>query len=117
VVQVCRERVVNGVRTSTTHYYLTNAGGSAAEFADWVRGHWGIENGLHWVLDVAFREDASRTRDRNAGANLAMMRKVAVSLLKRAATKGSVNTRRLMAAWDDDFLLQVLNGIPQAHSA
>ncbi len=117
VVQVCRERVVDGVRTSTTHYYLTNAGGSAAEFAGWVRGHWGIENRLHWVLDVAFREDQSRTRDRNAGANLALMRRVAVSLLKRAATKGSVQTRRLMAAWDDDFLLQVLNGIPEAHSA
>jgi predicted transposase YbfD/YdcC len=117
VVQVCRERVVGGVRTSTTHYYLTNAGGSAAEFAEWVRGHWGIENGLHWVLDVAFGEDASRTRELNAGANLAMMRRVAVSLLKRAATKGSVQTRRLMAAWDDDFLLQVLNGMPEAHSA
>jgi predicted transposase YbfD/YdcC len=117
VVQVCRERVVGGVRTSTTHYYLTNAGGSAAEFAEWVRGHWGIENQLHWVLDVAFREDASRTRDLNAGANLAMMRRVAVSLLKRAATKGSVNTRRLIAAWDDDFLLQVLNGITPEHSA
>ena len=91
VVQVCRERVVDGVRASTTHYYLTNAGGSAAEFAEWVRGHWGIENGLHWVLDVAFREDQSRTRDLNAGANLAMMRRVAVSLLKRATTKGSVH--------------------------
>jgi predicted transposase YbfD/YdcC len=117
VVQVCRERVVDGVRTNTTHYYLTNAGGSAAEFADWVRGHWGIENELHWVLDVAFREDASRTRDLNAGANLALLRRVAVSLLKRAATKGSVQTRRLMAAWDDDFLLQVLNGITPEHSA
>ena len=117
VVQVYRERVVNGVRTSSTHYDLTNAGGTATEFAEWVRGHWGIENELHWVLDVAFREDASRTRDPNAGANLALLRRVAVSLLKRATTKGSVQTRRLMAAWDDDFLLQVLNAITPEHSA
>jgi hypothetical protein len=75
---------------------------------------------LHWVLDVAFREDESRTRDLNAGANLALLRRVAVSLLKRAQAKGSIQSRRLMAAWDDEFLLQVLQvlqGIPVAHSA
>jgi predicted transposase YbfD/YdcC len=117
VVLVGRERAVRGVNASTTHYYLTSHAGPAAELAGWVRGHWGIENGLHWVLDVAFREDASRTRDLNAGANLALLRRVAVSLLKRAKAKGSVQTRRLMAAWDDEFLLQVLQGIPTAHSA
>jgi predicted transposase YbfD/YdcC len=117
VVQVGRERRVGEVNASTAHYYLTSHAGTAAEMAEWVRGHWGIENELHWVLDVAFREDASRTRDINAGANLAMLRRVAVSLLKRAATKGSIQTRRLMAAWDDEFLLQVLQGIPANHSA
>ena len=117
VVQVGREREVGGQRTSTTHYYLTSYAGTAAEIAGWVRGHWEIENGLHWVLDIAFREDASRTRDPNAGANLALLRRVAVSLLKRAATKGSLQTRRMMAAWDDEFLLQVLQGIPASHSA
>ena len=111
VVQVNRERVVGGVRTSTSHYYLTSYAGTAAEIAAFVRGHWGIENGLHWVLDVVFREDRSRIREGNAGANLAMVRRAAVSLLQRAPGKGSGVTKRLKAGWDDDYLLQVLQGI------
>jgi predicted transposase YbfD/YdcC len=117
VVLVGREREVKGVNTSTAHYYLTSHAGTAAELAESIRGHWKIENGLHWVLDVAFREDHSRTQDLNAGGNLAWLRRVAVSLLKRVKAKGSINTRRLMAAWDDDFLLKVLHEIPAAHSA
>jgi predicted transposase YbfD/YdcC len=117
VVLVGREREVKGVNTSTAHYYLTSHAGTAAELAGLIRSHWEIENGLHWILDVAFREDESRTRDLNAGANLALLRRVAVSLLKRVKAKGSIQTRRLMAAWDDDFLLQVLQGIPADHSA
>src|SRR5207245_230738 len=58
VVQVSREREVAGRNTSTTHFYVTSYAGTAAEIAGWVRGHWGIENGLHWVLDVVFGEDA-----------------------------------------------------------
>jgi predicted transposase YbfD/YdcC len=111
VVQVNRERVANGARETTTHYYVTSHPGTAAELAGYVRGHWGIENGLHWVLDVAFREDESRTRAGHAGANLGMLRRVAVSLLKRAGDHGSIQTRRLMAAWDDDYLFTVLQGI------
>jgi predicted transposase YbfD/YdcC len=111
VVQVNREREVAGERAVTTHYYLTSYAGKAAEFARWVRGHWDIENGLHWVLDVVFREDRSRIRRENAGANLAMIRRVAVSLLGRAPGKGSGVTKRLKAGWDENYLLQVLQGI------
>jgi predicted transposase YbfD/YdcC len=111
VVQVNREREVDGQRAETTHYYLTSYTGTAAELGRRVRGHWGIENGLHWVLDVVFREDRSRVREGNAGANLAMIRRVAVSLLRRAPGKGSGVTKRLKAGWDDDYLLQVLQGI------
>ena len=117
VVLVGREREVGGTNTSTAHYYLTSHAGTAAELGGLVRGHWGIENALHWVLDVAFREDESRTRDLNAGANLALLRRVAVSLLKRAPAEGSIQTRRLMAAWDDEFLRKVLQGIPVENSA
>lgn len=112
VVQVNREREVGEERTCTTHYYLTSYAGTAAEVAAFVRGHWGIENGLHWVLDVVFREDDSRVREGHAGANLAMLRRVAISLLKRAPGKGTTPTKRLKAGWDDDYLLQVLQGIP-----
>ena len=96
----------------TSHYYIASHDGTAAEFARWARGHWGIENGLHWVLDVVFREDRSRIRAENAGANLALIRRVAVSLLRRAPGKGSGVTKRLKAGWDDSYLLQVLQGIP-----
>jgi predicted transposase YbfD/YdcC len=111
IVQVNREREVAGERTCTTHYYLASYAGTAAELAGWVRGHWGIENGLHWVLDVVFREDASRVREGHAGANLALLRRVAVSLLRRAPGKGTTPTKRLKAGWDDDYLLLVLQGI------
>ena len=116
VVSVLRERTVGGVGTATVHYYLSSHAGTAEEMGAFVRGHWGIES-MHWVLDVAFREDESRTSDLNAGANLAMLRRVAVSLLKRVKAKGSIETRRLMAAWDDEFLLKVLQGIPALPSA
>src|SRR3954469_13526032 len=111
VVQVNREREVGGQRAVTSHYYIASHDGTAAEFAGWVRGHWGIENGLHWVLDVVFREDRSRIRAENAGANLAMIRRVAVSLLGRAPGKGSGVTKRLKAGWDENYRLQVLQGI------
>ena len=72
----------------TSHYYLTSHAGTAAEFAGWVRGHWGIENGLHWVLDVVFREDRSRIRAEHAGANLAMIRRVAVVAAEAGTGQG-----------------------------
>ena len=112
VVQVNREREVGGERTFTSHYYLTSDSGTAAEIAGFVRGHWDIENGLHWVLDVVFREDRSRVRQGHAGANLAMIRRVAASLLNRAPGKGSGVTKRLKAGWDEKYMLQVLQGIP-----
>jgi predicted transposase YbfD/YdcC len=111
VVLVNREREVGGERTCTSHYYLTSYAGTAAEIAGFVRGHWGIENGLHWGLDVVFREDRSRIRQGNAGSNLAMIRRVAISLLRRAPGKGSNVTKRLKAGWDENYLLQILQGI------
>jgi hypothetical protein len=66
---------------------------------------------MHWVLDVAFREDDSRVREGHAGANLAMIRKVALTLLRRAPGKRTTPTRRKKAGWEDNFLLQVLHGL------
>ena len=113
VVQVNREREVGGERTCTTHYYLTSHPGPAAELGRWVRGHWDVENGLHWVLDVVYGEDDSRVRAGHAGANLGMIRRVAVSLARRAPGKGSGVTKRKKAGWDDDYLLKVLNGLSE----
>ena len=112
VVLVCRERQVKGKKNeSAARYYITSLRVSASVLAGYIRGHWGIENGLHWVLDVSFCEDDSRTWAGHAAANLGMLRRVALSLLKRAGTKGSIKTRRMKAGWDDDYLLQVLQGI------
>ena len=82
VVSVVRQREVGGVSTTTTNYYISSHAGTASEMAGLIRGHWGIENGLHWVLDVVFHEDQSRIREGHAGENLGLLRRVAVALLK-----------------------------------
>ncbi len=113
VVLVGRERKVKGKNTSTVHYYLTSRRGTAAQLGQAIRDHWGIENGLHWVLDVAFGEDSNRTRSGHAGANLGLVRRLALSLLKRDPAKGSIKTKRLSAALNDNYLLQILQGFPE----
>jgi predicted transposase YbfD/YdcC len=113
VVEVTRQRTVGGRTSCESHYYVASAVASAAEFGRSIRDHWQIENGLHWVLDVAFREDERQTRAGHAGENLARLRRVATSLLKTVNAKGSIKAKRLRAGWDDDFLLAVLQGITE----
>jgi len=113
VVMVGRERKVGDASSFTTQYYITSHAGTAKELGERVRAHWGIENSLHWVLDVVFREDDSRVRAGHAGENLAMMRRVAVSLLRRAPGKESGRTKRMKAGWDDEYLLKVLLGFQE----
>jgi len=112
LVVVSRERQVKDKDSSELQLYISSYRGRARQLGGLVRGHWGIENSLHWVLDVVFREDDNRTRG-EGGANLGMLRRVAVSLLKRAPGKGSIHTKRLQAGWDNDFLLKVLGGITE----
>jgi predicted transposase YbfD/YdcC len=99
-----------GVETRETRYYVCSIG-QVEQLEEAVRGHWGIENRLHWVLDVAFGEDGCRVR-RGAGAeNLAVLRHIALNLLKQETTgKGGVKARRLQAGWDERYLLKVLLG-------
>lgn len=113
VVSVLRERTECGTTTTTSEYYLSSHAGTAAELAGLIRGHWGIES-MHWVLDVVFAEDDSRVRAGHAGENLALIRRVAVSLLRHAPGKGSTPTKRLKAGWDDQYLLKILQAIPAA---
>ena len=111
VVQVNRVREMGGTRTQTTHYYLTSHRGTAAELGHVIRSHWGIES-MHWSLDVVYREDDSRVREGHAGANLGLVRRVAVALTRRGPGKASGKTKRKRAGWDDDYLLQILQGFP-----
>lgn len=91
-----------------THYYISSVQADAATLLQLVRDHWGIENRCHWVLDVLFKEDASRTRDRFAIDNLALLRKFALNLLRLQPTSGSLKGKRYQAALNEDFLLSIL---------
>jgi predicted transposase YbfD/YdcC len=109
-----RERQV-GDRPATceTHFYLSSLPVKVKTFARAVRGHWGIENGLHWVLDVSFREDESRLRKDHGPENLALIRRLAASVLKNETTaKSGVASKRKEAGWDNNYLLQVLAARP-----
>lgn len=91
-----------------TRYYVCSAPLSAAMFGRVVRGHWGIENRLHWVLDVVFREDLARLRSGNAPANMAIVRHTALNLLSAAKPTTSFKNRRKKAGWNVDYLETVL---------
>lgn len=93
-------------------YFISSATTQAAEALQASRTHWQIENGLHWVLDIGFREDESRIRKRNGQQNFAILRHIALNALKQENTaKVGVKNKRLKAGWDEDYLLKVLNHI------
>jgi predicted transposase YbfD/YdcC len=106
------ERVIKGEISRETRYYLSSRSGKAKEFGQAVRSHWGIENSLHWVLDVDFREDDSRIRQGYAAENMAVLRRLALNLIQREPTfRKSVKGRRLAASWSSEYLLRVLTAI------
>jgi len=101
----------NGKQSDDIRYYIASRYLSGRKFATAVRGHWGIENSLHWQLDVTFGEDQSRVRKGHADTNFSSLRRTALSLLKNNTTeKVGVKNKRLCAAWDDDYRLEVLCG-------
>lgn len=102
-----------GDQTSTeTRYYVLSRPLAAATFGAAVRSHWGIENQVHWVLDMSFHEDASRMRAGYAAENVAVLRHLALNLIRHTPRKRlSIKARRLAAGWDHAYLLQVLHGL------
>lgn len=90
-------------------YYLTNCPDAPAVLIGAIRRHWAIENSLHWVLDVVFREDDARSRDRVATRSFAVLRKLAFNLLQQGKHQsGSLRARRRNAGWNDDYMTQLL---------
>lgn len=103
-------RWVNGRETVERRYYLSSLKADAQRFGRAVRGHWGVENGLHWVLDVVFGEDQSRARSGHAAENLAATRRLAINLLRRDKTcKRSLKGKLMRAAIDPDYLKRILS--------
>jgi predicted transposase YbfD/YdcC len=100
-----------GKVTAEIRHYLSSAKLPPEALAAAIRNHWRIENGLHWVLDVGFREDASRVRERNAARNLALLRRIALNLARADGTlKASLKGKRKYAGWDDTFMATLIAG-------
>ena len=108
-VMVHRTRQVKGVTSTEKAYYISSLEADAKSFAQWTRGHWGIENALHWVMDVQFHEDACKVHEGNAPENLYILRKMAKNLLGRVKTKAdSFRSLQLRAGWDNNFLFRII---------
>jgi predicted transposase YbfD/YdcC len=108
VIRHCVEHS-SGKTSDEVRYFISSLPARVKRLAGAVRQHWGIENGLHWVLDVAFNEDRMRQRDRNGIENLALLNRLAVSLLRQDKTvKAGVKCKRKTAGWDDNYLLHLL---------
>jgi predicted transposase YbfD/YdcC len=111
VVMVIRHCVdhATGKASDEVRYFISSLPAKVKRLAGAVRAHWGIENGLHWVLDIAFNEDRMRQRDRNGIENLALLNRLAVSLLRQDKTvKAGVKCKRKTAGWNDTYLLKLL---------
>lgn len=107
-------REIDGKATLERRYYLSSLKLDVETFARAVRGHWGVENKLHWVMDVCFREDQSRARAGYAAENLATLRRLALNLLKREKTKKrGIKGKQLNASWDHAYLLKLLGVQPE----
>jgi len=110
IAMVVSTRMVGDKQTKKTRYYISSLPSDPERLLHVVRRHWAIENELHWVLDVAMNEDHSRVRKDQAPENLAVLRHIALNLLKQEKTaKGGIHAKQLQAAWKEDYLLKVIS--------
>lgn len=102
-------RIINNEKSVERRYYISSLEKNSEKFLHAIRSHWGIENSLHWVLDVSFKEDNSRVRKEHGAHNLTILRHIALNMLKKESSKKiSINCKRLKAGWDKNYLSKIL---------
>ena len=106
--QIVRVREVGAKISAVTAYYLLSTALSAERFGEVARAHWGVENGLHWVLDVTMNEDQARNRKDKGPENIALLRRLALNLAKLEGSKGSIKGKLKRAGWNDAFMTKLL---------
>jgi predicted transposase YbfD/YdcC len=109
IVVVETSREIQGKIEQETRFYLTSLGMLAAILGPVIRSHWAIENSLHWVMDMVFRDDECRVRTEHAPANFTTIKHMAHNLIRRAPSKDSMRLRKKVAAWDDEFLVSLIS--------
>ena len=107
VMVVSSRETAKGVEQDR-RFYISSLPADATKLAAAIRAHWGVENSLHWVLDVNFRDDDCRIRKKNAPANFSSVKRATINALKKAPGKHSLKSKRLIAAWDEDYLAKIL---------
>jgi predicted transposase YbfD/YdcC len=108
VVQVMNVTEREGKETTDVRYYISSLPLGVKKAATSIRNHWGIENTLHWVLDTTFNEDQSRIRKGHGAENFALLRRLAINIIQQDTSKGSIKKKRKRAAWNEDFLLNLI---------
>ncbi len=108
IIKISAQRDTGKKQETEIRYYISSALADAAKFNTYIRQHWGVENKLHWTLDVVFDEDRQRKRTKYSAQNFSFIRKIALNLLKKDTSKESMVTKRLRAGWDSKFLMQLL---------
>jgi predicted transposase YbfD/YdcC len=103
-----RTRKLPGKTTTERHYYISSLDPDVDKLAHTVRAHWGIENNLHWMLDVVFDEDSRRIRDQRSAENYALVVRIALMMLKRSTERLSVALKRKKAGWEPDYMARLL---------
>jgi len=108
IIKITSTRQIRDKITMEERYYISSLD-TKQPFNQYIRDHWRVENSLHWTLDVVFGEDEQRKRNKQAAENFAIVRKIALNILKKDKGKESLRSKRLKAAWDKDFLIKLIN--------